>query len=46
MPRPQIQVISVGENDLRIISSSTPCGTAFTVAAVPTGIKTGVCTVP
>src|SRR5215471_9644314 len=26
--------------------STTSCGTAFTVAAVPTGINTGVCTAP
>src|SRR6185437_16390409 len=28
------------------MASTTSCGTAFTVAAVPTGINTGVCTTP
>src|ERR1700685_1528861 len=28
------------------ILSSTPCSTAFTLATVPTGINTGVCTTP
>ena len=51
VPGPQVQVIGVGEDDLRAGAdrcrcvSSVSCGTVFTVAAVPTGMNTGVCTV-
>ena len=41
----QIEVIGVAENDLRAQCSSMSCGTALTVPAVPTGMKTGVSTV-
>ena len=55
MPRPQIKMIGIRQDNLRPgktslfprrCSSSRLCGTAFTLAAVPTGINTGVSTTP
>ena len=51
MPRPQIEMIRIRQNDLRALPPrqsppAHPARTAFTEAAVPTGINTGVSTTP
>ena len=51
VPRSQIEMVGIAQNDLRAQmfrtrSSRMSCGTAFTVPAVPTGMKAGVSTSP
>jgi len=43
---PQHEVVRVGEDDLRPASSRSRRVTAFTAAAVPTGMKAGVSMAP